>query len=282
MPSSIKDKINPKDFFSRINSYPDKNLGQNFIKDLRVINRIADVAGLCEDDDVLEIGPGMGALTYKLSQIAKRVIAIEKDAKLYDHLSVLFDGYTNLELINNDALKEDFGALYYGNKLKVIANLPYSVSTPLLFKFLETRQNYSCLVLMLQLEVGERIAAAPGSKTYGSISVLLQTYADISTEFRVSPESFWPKPKVDSVVLKIVPLDTPRIDISDDNQFERIVRASFSSRRKMLPNSLESIMPKKTAQEALDLAGIDQKRRAETLTVKEFGILAEKLRLLGV
>jgi len=133
---------------------------------------------------------------------------------------------------------------------------------------------------MLQLEVGERISAGPGGKTYGSISVLLQTFMDITSEFRVSPESFWPKPKVDSIVLKLIPLKTPRTKVSDEKLYEKVVRAAFSSRRKMIGNSLQSILSKESAAESLELAGIDKKRRAETLTIEEFGALVDKVSII--
>jgi len=256
-------------------SHPSKGLGQNFIKDYGIIDRIVEVSELSSDDEVIEIGPGLGALTYSLANKAGRVVAIEKDKKLVDHLGELFSDYPNVELITQDALKTDYRNICKGKKLKVIANLPYSVSSPLLFKLLESRKYISSMVLMLQLEVGERITAGPGGKTYGSISVILQTFMDINKEFKVSPESFWPRPKVDSVVLKLTPLKTPRVNIPDEKLFERVVRAAFSSRRKMIGNSLQSIMSKETALQALELSGIDSKRRAETVTIEEFGLLAE-------
>ena len=276
----MKQTVNPKEFFSNLNSYPNKQLGQNFIRDLRVIDRIIDVSELSSEDEVLEIGPGLGALTFALADKAKRVVAIEKDRKLADYLSQFFHDQMNVELINQDALKVDYSSFYNGNELKVIANLPYSVSSPLLFKLLEARQYFSTMVLMLQLEVGERISAGPGGKTYGSISVLLQTFMDITSEFRVSPESFWPKPKVDSIVLKLIPLKTPRTKVSDEKLYEKVVRAAFSSRRKMIGNSLQSILSKESAAESLELAGIDKKRRAETLTIEEFGALVDKVSII--
>ena len=276
----MKNTVNPKEFFSNLNSHPSKQLGQNFIKDYRVIERILDVAELSAEDEVLEIGPGLGALTFALANKAKRVVAIEKDKKLSDHLSESFHDYSNVELINQDALKVDYNSLYNGNELKVIANLPYSVSTPLLFKLLETRQHFSTMVLMLQYEVGERISAGPGGKIYGSISVLLQTFMDITSEFKVPPESFWPKPKVDSIVLKLTPLKTPRTEVSDEKLYERVIRASFSSRRKMIGNSLQSLLSKDLAVASLEQAGIDKKRRAETLTIEEFGALVDKVSII--
>ena len=280
MPNGIKTIINPKEFFFSENSYPNKSLGQNFIKDLRVIDRIVEAAELTSQDEVLEMGPGLGALTSALADKTARVVAIEKDEKLVKYLSKVFHEIPNVELVHQDVLKADLRTFYSGKKLKAISNLPYSVSSPILFKLLEARQYFSCLVLMLQLEVGERITASPGGKTYGSISVLLQTFMDITAEFRVSPASFWPKPKVDSIVLKLVPLKVPKTAVSDDKLYEKVVRAAFSSRRKMIGNSLQSIMPKDSAAEFLELAGIDKKRRAETLTIEEFGALVEKVSLI--
>ncbi len=242
-----------------------------------MIDRIAESSMLSSDDEILEIGPGLGALTIALADKAKRVVAIEKDRKLYEHLSELLDVYPNVELINQDALKTDYSSLYSGQNLKVVANLPYSVSSPLLFTLLEQRQYFSSMVLMLQQEVGDRISASPGGKTYGSISVMLQAYYDITREFRVSPESFWPKPKVDSVVLKLVPLDMSRVNIRDEKLFEKVVRGAFSSRRKMLGNSLQSGFSKEVVIQALTKSGIDTKRRAETLSVEEFTTLTENI-----
>jgi len=280
MPNRIKSTTNPKEFFLSENSYPSKSLGQNFIKDLRVIDRIIELAELSSEDEVLEIGPGLGALTLALADNAGRVVAIEKDKKLVKHLSESFHDYPNVEFVHQDALKVDFSSFYSGKKLKVISNLPYSVSSPILFKLLEARQYFSSLILMLQLEVGERITAGPGRKTYGSISVLLQTFMDITTEFRVHPASFWPKPKVDSIVLKFVPLKSPRADVSDEKLYEKVVRSAFSSRRKMIGNSLQSILSRDSARESLELAGIDKTRRAETLTIEEFGVLVDKVSIL--
>jgi 16S rRNA (adenine1518-N6/adenine1519-N6)-dimethyltransferase len=276
--TEIKSKRkNPREFFSDRTGYPSKSLGQNFLRDKRVLSRIINLAELTEDDQVLEIGPGLGALTEELAKRAGRVVAVEKDKKLITHLSELTQAYGNIELISEDSLNIDFRSLFKGGGIKVVSNLPYSVSTPILIKLLETRDIFSSLVLMLQLEVGERIASGPGTKKYGSISVLLQTYFDITLEFRVPPAAFWPKPKVHSVVLKLVPLPSPRVHIADEKLYEKVIRAAFSSRRKMLGNSLQSGFSKDFVLKALELSEIDRKRRAETLTIKEFGALAENI-----
>lgn len=264
---------NPREFFSESAGSPSKSLGQNFLKDKNILNKIVSLAELTERDEVLEIGPGLGALTEELAKRAGRVVAVEKDKKLIPRLTELSGSYGNIELIAKDSLNIDFRSLFKGGGVKVLSNLPYSVSTPILIKFLETRDIFTSLVLMLQLEVGERIASGPRSKKYGSISVLLQTYFDITLEFRVPPAAFWPKPKVHSVVLKMVPLSSPRVNIVDEKLYEKVIRAAFSSRRKMLGNSLQSAFPKESVLKALKSSGIDPKRRAETLSIGEFANL---------
>jgi 16S rRNA (adenine1518-N6/adenine1519-N6)-dimethyltransferase len=256
--------------------FPKKSLGQNFIIDLKVLDRISEIAELTRNDEVLEIGAGLGTLTTYLAERAKRVVAIEKDQRLIEKLRPAIPHLTNLELITGDVLKINFGELFTGNKMKVISNLPYSISSQILIKLLENRDIFSLLVIMIQREVGERITASPGGRDYGSISVLLQTFFDISIELLVHPEAFWPKPKVDSVVLKLVPFRDPRIKIPDEKLFEKTIRAAFSSRRKMLGNSLCSSFTKDKVKEILKASGINRKRRAETLSVEEFGRLAEE------
>ncbi|HML95027.1 MAG TPA: 16S rRNA (adenine(1518)-N(6)/adenine(1519)-N(6))-dimethyltransferase RsmA [Thermodesulfobacteriota bacterium] len=269
-------EFKPRDYFSAENARPSKSLGQNFITDKRVIERIVSAAGITPDDEVLEIGPGLGALTFALACKAARVVAVEKDARLAERLRALLPEWPNVELVCADALDVDFGALYKGRRLKVAANLPYSVSSPILIRLLRDRALFSTLVLMLQLEVGERISSPPGGKEYGSLSVLVQTYFDVKLLFRVSPSSFWPAPRVDSVVLKLTPLPEPRVPVADEAAYERILRAAFSSRRKMLGNSLGSALRKGAADRILAAAGIDRTRRAETLSVEEFGAICRE------
>ncbi len=255
---------------------PRKSLGQNFIIDLGVLDRMSEIAGLTKNDEVLEIGAGLGTLTAYLAERAKRVVAIEMDKRLFEKLNASLDHLPNLELIMGDVLRINIRGLFIGNKMKVISNLPYSISSPILIKLLENRDIFSLVVIMIQREVGERITAGPGGRDYGSISVLLQTFFDISIELSVPPEAFWPRPKVDSVVLKLNPLRNPRTKIRDVGLFEKVVRASFSSRRKILANSLRSLFPKDEAEGILKSAEIDRKRRAETLSIEEFGRLTEE------
>ncbi|MEW6145555.1 MAG: 16S rRNA (adenine(1518)-N(6)/adenine(1519)-N(6))-dimethyltransferase RsmA [Thermodesulfobacteriota bacterium] len=277
MTDERRKEFNPREFFQGGKTFPKKSLGQNFITDKRVIERIIESAGISREDEVLEIGPGMGALTLALAERAGRVVAIEKDERVIDSLRGLLESYPDTRIIQGDCLKLDYSDFYRGRKMKVVSNLPYSISTPVLIKLLGDREMFSSLILMLQLEVGERITASPGGRQYGSLSVLIQTYMDVKILFRVPPSAFWPKPKVDSVVLKFVPLFRPRVPVSDERLHERVLRAAFSSRRKMLGNSLRSLLPKEAVDSVLDSCGIDRTRRAETLTIEEFGRLAEEV-----
>jgi 16S rRNA (adenine1518-N6/adenine1519-N6)-dimethyltransferase len=269
----IRAKSSPREFFISEDLKPRKALGQSFIHDKNVLERMLEISELSEKDDVLEIGAGLGALTVSLGERSRRVITIEKDNRLLEKLKQNISHLENVEIISGDALKINLREFYRGGKIKVVSNLPYSISSPILFKLLEERDILSLLVLMLQSEVGERISALPGSKEYSSISVLIQTYMDVSLELRVPPEAFWPKPKVWSVVIKLVPLPGPRIFIPDEKLFKKIVRAAFSSRRKMLLNSLCALFPKAQVKEILEESGIDGKRRAETLSIEELGRL---------
>jgi len=270
-------KPSPKEFFLSEKAYPRKSLGQNFIRDSQVLERIGEIAGLSEEDEVLEIGAGLGALTLFLGQKAGRVIAIEKDRRLIEKLKENVSHLKNVEIIPEDALRTDFKRFYRGNKIKVISNLPYSISSPIIIKLLDEREIFSLVALMIQREVGERITAPPGGREYGSISVLVQTYMDATIELRVPSEAFWPRPKVDSVVIKLVPLPRTRTEIPDERLFRSIVRAAFSSRRKILSNSLSSLLPKEKVEGILKSSGIDGRRRAETLSVEEFGRLTEEV-----
>lgn len=252
------------------------------MKDSHVLGRMAEIADLSKEDEVLEIGAGLGALTLFLGQKAGRVIAIEKDKRLIEKLKETVSHLKNVEIVPGDALRAEFRRFYGGKRIKVVANLPYSISSPILIKLLEERELFSVLVLMIQREVAERIVALRGSRTYGSLSIVIQTYMDVGIELLVPPEAFWPRPQVDSAVIKLVPLSTPRISIQDEKLFRSIVRAAFSSRRKILSNSLSSLFPKHKSEQILESSEIDGKRRAETLSIEEFGRLTQEvLRIKG-
>ncbi|GIW46599.1 MAG: ribosomal RNA small subunit methyltransferase A [Deltaproteobacteria bacterium] len=266
----------PREFFLSRGIVPKKALGQSFLVDLRILERIGEIAELSGQDEVVEIGAGLGVLTTFLGERVKRVIAIEKDPRFIDKLKEITVPFGNIELVHQDALGIEFKKFYLGNKLKVVSNLPYSVSSPILIKLLDEREVFSLMVLMVQKEVGERIVASPGTKAYGSISVLIQTYMDAEIKLHVPPSAFWPQPKVESVVLKLIPLSSPRVNVPDERFFRRVVKAAFSSRRKILANSLSSIFPRDMVEAILKAAEIDRKRRAETLSLEEFGRIAHE------
>lgn len=256
---------------------PTKKLGQNFLTDKTVINRILDSAALDSKDVVIEVGPGKGALTGRLAAVVKNVYAIEKDNFLFRELNNKYASLSNLTLINEDALRTDFKTFEGNPKIKFIANLPYNITSPMLSRLTENRDLFSNIIIMIQKEVGDRIASKPGNKTYGSLSVLIQTFFNVTRLFTVLPGSFKPKPKVDSVVIKLVPTQTHCDLIKDINLYSRVVKSSFSSRRKMINNSLKSEFNKEEIEISLSNSEISGKRRAETMEVSEFIRLANNI-----
>jgi 16S rRNA (adenine1518-N6/adenine1519-N6)-dimethyltransferase len=270
----MKESFSPKRFFISQKIRPRKSLGQSFMKDQSVLERMWEIAELLEEDEVLEIGAGFGALTLFLGERLKKVVAIEKDKRILGKLKQNVSHLKNVEIIAGDFLQLDLRGFYKGNRIKVVSNLPYSVSSQILLKILDHREFFSLLVIMLQREVGERISALPGSRQYGLLSVLVQTYMHASVELNVRPEAFWPQPEVESVVVKLRPFQCPRSHIPDEKLFKKIIKAAFSSRRKMLNNSLRSIFSKEKIVDCLKISEIDGERRAETLSIEEFGRLA--------
>lgn len=263
-------------------SYPAfarKKLGQHFLTDRNMIARIVRTAAVEEGDHVLEIGPGRGALTAQLLEAGASVLAIEVDPALAAFLERSFSG-ARFELLRADALKVSYTALAVerGCRFKAVANLPYNISGPLLARFLAEREAFTLMVLMFQKEVAERIAARPGTKDYGSLSVLSQVYTDVRVEFDLAPHLFFPRPKVTSSVVSLRVLDSPRVPVCDEAFFKSVVRAAFSTRRKMLPNALKTIgFEKEEAYSALLEARVDPRRRGETLSIGEFSELASAL-----
>jgi len=259
---------------------PKKSLSQNFIVNDRAAKRIVDSLDIQEGDTVLEIGAGKGALTKYLLEKAQKVIAVEIDKKLCQYLEQRFAEKNNLVLINKDILKIDLENLVeQKSHLKVIGNLPYRITSPLLSLLLENREFIPLSVLMVQKEVAKRICAQPGSKDWSPLSITVQLYADVKTLFHLKPTSFYPSPKVESSVIKIVFLKRPRVFIADKNLFLLVVRSAFGQRRKIILNSLSANLnlPKKEVEVILNEAEIDPKRRPETISTQEFADLSKAL-----
>lgn len=253
-----------------------KALGQNFLRDPHYLNRIADAAHAGPEDLVLEIGPGLGHLTTVLAQRAHTVLAIEVDDRLIPHLQDDFRAVPNFELLHADALEYDYASLK--GRWKVVANLPYYISTPIVQKLILHHDKFISLTLLLQKEVAERIASPPGGKEYGYLSALVQYYAVPKIEFNIPSGSFTPSPKVDSTVITLTLRSRPAVLVRDEAFFIRVIKAAFSQRRKTLRNSLKQLEAPQIKMDAVfNETGIDLGRRAETLSVEEFGKLSNHL-----
>lgn len=258
---------------------PRKALGQNFLTDQNIIAKILQAAELGANDRVLEVGPGRGALTNLLASRVRQLIAVEFDRDLAEILRQRFRDVPQVTVVEQDVLKVDFGTLLSDFRFKVVANLPYNISTPVLFRFLEERRRFSKLVVMLQKEVGDRLAASADTGEYGVLTVLFRQWFEVKREFVVAPGCFFPAPKVDSVVLSLVPLATSRVEVGDQELFTRLVRAAFAMRRKTLWNCLKSagIADAVRLEEVLFSCAIDGRRRGETLDIEEFARLSRTL-----
>lgn len=255
---------------------PLKRLGQHFLTDPNMVRKILAEAAIRPDETVFEIGPGRGVLTDPLCRVASRVVAVEIDKKLADYLSQTCL-HSNLDLRVGDALEFDYSTLPQG--AVVVANLPYYVSTPLLFQLFEQRSRISRMVVMLQLEVAKRLAAKPGGRDYGALSVLSQYCATSRLAFKIPPSCFRPRPEVDSAVVSLSVIPPNNEDESFHREFNQTVRAAFAHRRKTLVNSFRDRgLPVTTIQDALSEIHIDPKRRAETMTVQEFIDLTHAIR----
>lgn len=252
----------------------DKKLGQNFLIDENVVRQIVEAAELSEADTVLEVGPGIGTLTQGLAESKAKVVAVELDTRLLPVLATTLEGYDNVRVVHGDILKVNIMEEVGAPKFKVCANLPYYITTPIIFALLEKRLPMERLVAMVQKEVAERMAAQPGGKEYGALSVAIQYYTEPEIAFIVPPTSFIPAPAVDSAVIVCKRREKPPVEVCDEGLFFRVVKAAFSLRRKMLSNSLKN-MGIKAEQVAkwLELAGVDGKRRAETLSLEDFAKL---------
>ncbi|MBN1043866.1 16S rRNA (adenine(1518)-N(6)/adenine(1519)-N(6))-dimethyltransferase RsmA [Clostridium botulinum] len=271
--------IKTKELVKKYNFRFSKSLGQNFLLDESVLNDIVDGAEVNENDFIIEIGPGVGTLTAKLLQKAKMVTCIELDNDLIPILQQELGEYDKFELIHNDALKVDFNEIMKNEEhVKLVANLPYYVTTPIIVKLLKENHKFESLTIMIQKEVAERINAEPNCKEYGALSVLVQYYCNTKIVRKVSPESFMPRPKVDSIVIRLDRLNNPRVKVQDEKLLFDIVRAGFNMRRKTLWNATKVVgLSKEDLQKAFDSCNIDPKRRAETLSIEEFAVLADSI-----
>lgn len=253
-----------------------KYLGQNFLFDPSILHRIVEVASITPDDTVVEIGPGTGSLTKILAGEAKKVIAIELDSELYNRLKSELKEFKNIELIHGDALKYPYEKL---ESFKVVANIPYYITTPIIFRLIEIRKNLKSITLTIQKEVAQRIAGKPDTKNYGVLSIAVQYYGQPELKFIIPKRAFKPVPRVDSAVIHIEMFDEPKVKVMDEKLFFRVVKTAFSQRRKTLANALKSVS--KDIRDILISAGIEHSRRAETLSIEEFARLANSIKTKG-
>lgn len=257
-----------------------KSLGQNFLIDGNIVRNIVKSAGVTKEDCILEIGPGIGTLTEELSLNAKKVVSVELDKELLPILDETLGKYDNVEIINNDILDVDIDTLIdeklEGGPVKIVANLPYYVTTPIIAKLIEKDLNIDSITVMVQKEIAERMVSKPGTKAYGSLSIFIQFYTDPEIKFIVPNTVFMPKPKVDSAIIKLnLKKNLPDID---REKFFKIVKASFATRRKTILNSLSNYgfdLEKEDLKKALNDANIDERTRAEKLDIEDFLVLYE-------
>lgn len=272
----LKD-IKTQELVKKYNFKFSKSLGQNFLVDDSVLDDIVNGAEVNNEDFIIEIGPGVGTLTAQLLMKAKKVTSIDLDNDLIPILEQELGEHKNFSLIHKDALKVDFNELIGDEKsVKLVANLPYYVTTPIIVKLLKGGYNFKSLTIMIQKEVAERINAEPNCKEYGALSVLVQYYCNTDIIRKVPPTCFIPRPKVESIVIRLDRLDEPRVKTKDINIMFEIVRAGFNMRRKTLWNAAKTLkVDKEKLEEAFKKSGIDPKRRAETLTLEEFAALSD-------
>ena len=252
-----------------------KKLGQNFLIKRGIVDEIVKAADLQEGEPVLEIGPGIGTLTQGLAQSGANVTAIELDTRLLEVLDTTLAQYSNVTIVHGDVLKFDVPSIMNHEPFKVVANLPYYITTPIIMSLLESRLPIERLVVMVQKEVALRMVAKPGTKDYGALSVAVQYYTKPDIVLDVPPKSFLPAPAVTSSVIRCVLRDKPPVDVVDEKLFFRVVKAGFAQRRKTFANTMKTTgLSKDRIEELLAKANIDGQRRGETFTLQEFADVA--------
>ncbi len=269
--------------FSKYRIRPLRRLGQNFLIDRTAKDRIIESAALAKDDVVLEIGPGFGALTFDLAARAKSVIAVEKDKSLCRFLEEeARRRAADVRVVQGDIVDFDISAVAPSRKIKVIGNLPYYVTTPILTHLVEGRRSIECAVITVQKEVAERLTALPGGKTYGALTCFVQYHAEVRPLCRIDRTSFYPEPEVDSSLIRLDVRGSPPVDVRDEELFFRVIRKAFNQRRKTILNSLTSkalgdIGSREAVSETLSKVSIDTRVRPEMLSLQDFANIANAL-----
>ncbi len=262
-----------------------KKYGQNFLVDANILEKIIEAAGITADDFVLEIGPGIGTMTQYLCESARRVVAVEVDKMLIPILKETLSEYDNVEILNQDILKVDIKSLAQeknaGKPIKIVANLPYYITTPIIMELFESGVPIENITIMVQREVAERMRTGPGTKDYGALSLAVQYYAQAQIVMNVSAQCFMPRPNVDSAVIRLERYKEPRVRVNDEKQMFQIIRASFNQRRKTFVNGLKNApelnFSKEQIVKALSQIGKDENIRGEKLTLEEFAALSNYL-----
>ena len=273
-----------KEIMSRHGFKISKSLGQNFLIDRNILERIIKIAEVTKEDCIIEIGPGIGSLTQYIAEAAGSVVAVEIDKTLIPILRDTLKDYANIEIINEDILKIDLhkliGERFQNQKIKVVANLPYYVTTPIIMKFLEEKVPIESLTVMVQKEVARRMQAEPGTKDYGSLSIAVQYYSEPDILLNVPPSVFIPQPNVESAIIKLEILKEPKVYVQEEDLFFALIKDAFGKRRKTILNALNTgdlKLDKNLLKEILYESNIDENRRGETLTIEEYALLSNNL-----
>ena len=267
---------------------PKKRLGQHFVVNSKILQRTIESASLGPEDIVVEIGAGLGSLTVPMAQRVKKVYAIEVDPRLAHELRNQLAANDSVEVIQADALQVDFAPWYeqWQRKMKVVANLPYEISSPMIFRLFQERNYFSLFVLMLQLEVAKRVVARPGTKDYGPLSLWSQLYTRARIAFSVHPQAFYPPPQVESAVVRFEILPQPSVVVEDEKILRQVIRSAFTYRRKTLVNALRlgefAHLPAEKIREALQSVSISPESRGEALSLEQFRDLSRTLAALTI